>query len=291
MKDLRQTVTNTIIEALSNGGLPPWRKPWADDPNAPGLHTSMSTKSPYRGINQLLLMVAAMRHGFTSKWWATYHQIQQHKATVNKGEKGTHVVLFKRIERTKLDDDGDEVKDKFAVLRSFVVFNADQCTGLDKFRVGFGKPEIDEHRYEIAEAAIAAIGADIRYGGNQAFYNMQEDYIQLPHRHQFDTPEAFLETSFHEHCHWSESRIGVDRASDGYAMLELVAELSACLLMAELGLSTTTNLNNHASYLKNWLDGMAGDPKFIFKAAAQASKAVDYLLSFSRKPVEEPVLA
>ncbi len=79
-------------------------------------------------------------------------------------------------------------------------------------------------------------------------------------------------------------------------MGELIAEMSACLMMAELGLPTTTNLENHAAYLKHWLDGMAGDSKFIFKAAAQASKAVDFLLSFSRTPaditeaIEEPVL-
>jgi antirestriction protein ArdC len=296
MQDIRQTVTNTIIEALSNGGLPPWRKPWADDPNAPGLHTSLSTTNPYRGINQILLMVAAMRFNFTSKWWGTFNQINQHGASVQKGQKGTHVILFKRVERTKVDESGDEVKDNFAVMRSFVVFNADQTTGLEKFKVGFGKPQIDEHRYENAEAAIAAIGADIRFGGNQAFYNMQEDYIQLPHRHQFETPEAFLETSLHEHCHWTEKRVGFDRsqAENTYALGEMVAEIGSCLMMAELNLPTSTA--NHAAYLKNWLDGMAGDSRFIFKAAAQSSKAVDYLLSFSRtpaapKPVEEPVLA
>jgi antirestriction protein ArdC len=57
-------------------------------------------------------------------------------------------------------------------------------------------------------------------------------------------------------------------------------------MMAELDLPTTTNLQNHASYLKHWLDGMAGDSKFIFKATSQASKAVDYLLSFSRTRAE-----
>ncbi len=62
--------------------------------------------------------------------------------------------------------------------------------------------------------------------------------------------------------------------------------MSACLMMAELALPTTTNLTNHASYLRNWLEGMNSDHKFIFKAAAQASKAVDYLLSFSRSGEE-----
>ena len=51
--DIRSSITSTIIDALKNGGLPPWRKPWSNDPNAPGLNTSMSTGNPYRGINQL----------------------------------------------------------------------------------------------------------------------------------------------------------------------------------------------------------------------------------------------
>ena len=72
-------------------------------------------------------------------------------------------------------------------------------------------------------------------------------------------------------------------------MGELIAELGSCQLMAELGLPVTTNLSNHAAYLKSWLNGMSGDPKFIFRAAAQASKAVNYLLSFSRNTVQEAV--
>jgi antirestriction protein ArdC len=287
--DIRNSITNTIIDALKNGGLPPWRKPWSNDPNAPGLHTSMSTGNGYRGINQLLLQVAAMRGGFESKWWGTFNQIKQNGASVSRGQKGTHVVLFKKIERERVDEAGDDVKDSFFVMKTFTVFNAEQTTGLEQFRVGFAKPQNNPvERYEIADTVIEATGADIRHGGNEAFYNPPGDFIQLPHRHQFESPEAAYETAFHELTHWSEKRIGFDRGlpENTYAFAELVAELSACLTMAELGLPTTTNLTNHASYLKHWLDGMAGDSKFIFKAASQASKAVDYLLSFSRTRAE-----
>ena len=287
--DLRQSITNTIIEALKNGGLPPWKRPWCNDPNAPGLHTSMSTGNPYRGINQLLTQVSAMRQGFKSKWWGTFNQIKQNRASVNRGEKGTHVVLFKKIERKRTDEAGDDVKDGFFVMREFTVFNAEQTSGLEKFRVGFTKPQNDSaERYDNADAVIDAIGADIRHGGNEAFYNPPGDFIQLPSRHQFESPEAYYETAFHEHVHLSEhpSRLNWNRADEGYAMGELIAEIGSCQMMAELGLPTTTNLSNHASYLKHWLDGMAGDAKFIFKAASQASKAVDYLLSFSRTPAD-----
>jgi antirestriction protein ArdC len=287
--EIRNSITNTIIEALSDGGLPPWRKPWSNDPNAPGLHTSMSTGNPYRGINSLLLQVAAMKGGFKSKWWGTFNQVKQNGASVSRGAKGTQIVLFKRIERERSDEAGDDVKDSFFVMKTFTVFNAEQTTGLERFRVGFSKPQNNpSERYENADAVIDATGADIRYGGNDAFYSPPGDFIQLPHRHQFESAESFYETAFHELTHWSEhvSRLNWNRADEGYAMGELIAEMSACLMMAELGLPTTTNLTNHASYLKHWLDGMAGDSKFIFKAASQASKAVDYLLSFSRTRAE-----
>ena len=76
-------------------------------------------------------------------------------------------------------------------------------------------------------------------------------------------------------------------------MGELIAELGSVLLMAELGLPVTDNLNNHAAYLKHWLKGMEGDPKFIFKASSQANKAVDWLLACSKQgePAGEPVVA
>ncbi len=48
--EIRSQITRQIVEALTNGNLPPWRRPWANDPNA-GLNTSLSTGNAYRGIN------------------------------------------------------------------------------------------------------------------------------------------------------------------------------------------------------------------------------------------------
>ena len=289
--DIRQTITNTIIEALQSGGLPPWKRPWANDKNAPGLHTSMSTGKPYRGINQLLLQIAAMKGGFKSKWWGTFNQIKQQNACVNKGQKATQIAFFKTVERERVNESGNDVKDRFFFMRQFTVFNVEQTNGLDKFRVGFGEPQNDAtERYEHADAVIDATGADIRYGGNEAFYNPPNDFIQLPLRSQFESPEAAYETTFHELCHWSEKRIGFDRAEAGnsYAFAELVAEIGCCLTMGELNLPTTTNMTNHCAYLQNWIEALKADSKFIFKASAQANKAVDHILSYSRTPELEP---
>ena len=122
----------------------------------------------------------------------------------------------------------------------------------------------------------------------------KDDFIQLPYHGKFDSPEAFYETAFHEHTHFTEheSRLNWDRKKEGnsYSMGELIAELGSVLLMAELGLPVTDNLTNHAAYLKHWLKSMKDDPSFIFKASSQANKAVDWLLACSKQDAatEEP---
>ena len=83
--------------------------------------------------------------------------------------------------------------------------------------------------------------------------------------------------------HWSEPRLQYDRQVLGYAMCELVAEMSACFVASEIGIPQGESLENHASYLKSWLDQMRGDANFVFKAAKMASGTCDYLLSFVRE--------
>jgi len=84
-------------------------------------------------------------------------------------------------------------------------------------------------------------------------------------------------------AHWSEPRLQYDRQVLGYAMCELVAEMSACFVASEIGIPQGESLENHASYLKSWLDQMRGDANFVFKAAKMASGTCDYLLSFVRE--------
>jgi antirestriction protein ArdC len=177
-------------------------------------------------------------------------------------------------------------------MRQFSVFNAEQTTGLDQFRVGFAQPsDTIFERFESMDDLVAAVGVDLRHGGNRAFHSPGGDYIQMPHRHQFESPESYYQTLAHEMTHWSENRIGFDRGKEdnAYALGELVAELGASFLLAEMGLPASEDAENCAAYIDHWLKAMRGDTKFIFRAAATASKAVDFLLSHVRKPEEQPV--
>ena len=307
--EIRQQITSTIVESLKSGNLPPWRQPWRCSQNA-GAPANVVTKRAYSGVNPLLLQIAAHRHNCQSRYWGTFNQWKQMGGSVMRrpehvlpGHWGTTIVFCRPVTKTEKAPNGEEKESKFWVLRSYTVFNIDQVEGkhLDHLRAGNDTLDATEvqGRFDEAERIVAATNADIRFGGNRAFYSPEEDFIQMPHRSQFALPE-YYETLFHEMVHLTEhpTRLNWDRKlpENTYACGELIAELGGCFLATEVGLPTADNLTNHVAYLKHWLDAMQNDPKFIFKAAAQASRAVDFILSFSRspdevgKPAEEPVL-
>jgi antirestriction protein ArdC len=55
------------------------------------------------------------------------------------------------------------------------------------------------------------------------------------------------------------------------------SELGAAFLCAAAGIDNAT-LENHAAYLKGWLDALKADKRAIVQAAAQAQRGADYIL-------------
>lgn len=94
--------------------------------------------------------------------------------------------------------------------------------------------------------------------------------------------EAYYSTLLHELTHWSGSPQRLDRAKgkkfadQNYATEELVAELGAAFLSAELEI-TQSPKEDHAAYIANWLEVLKNNKQCVFTAASEASKAVDYL--------------
>lgn len=302
--ELRQQITNQIVAALEQNQVP-WRRPWRSSPNA-GRPANVLSRRTYSGINPLLLELHAEKHGFQSKWFATFPQWQQLGCTVKRrpvgvdaGAWGCKVILYKPSTKTVIDEKtGDENERDFRLMRTYSVFNAEQVEGeaVEKFLVR----ELDEQNvvpnFEPFEELIAATKADIRHGGEKACYyppsplgsfphHTDGDYIDMPERHRFESMAAYYETLAHELAHHSEVRLGWEGS---YAMGELIAEMSATFLCQELGVPNGGDLTNHASYLQSWIAAMKGDSKFIFQASTQASKVTDFLMSFVRKgqPVE-----
>jgi antirestriction protein ArdC len=120
-------------------------------------------------------------------------------------------------------------------------------------------------------------------------YNrLPADYIQVPQEGHFESFPAFAETVAHELSHWSEHRMGW---TGNYAQGELRAEMAAVFLTAALNIPDSGDLTNHVAYLQSWLSALENDPKFLFRAAAAASKSADFILSFSRGVEAEGELA
>lgn len=287
--EIRSRITQQIVESLEKGVVP-WRRPWVDDVNA-GAPANVISKRRYSGINPMLLHLASLQRGFQSRFWGTYKQwqtlgcnVMQRPADVPSGSWGVRIVFWKPVVVKGKND--EEKQRTFPLLREYTVFNAEQVSGpnAEKYRVHEGST-VASLEYPRAEEVIKATGADIRHGGNKAaYYRLPLDYITCPHREQFDTVAAYFETLFHEIAHWSEhplSWVGC------YALGELRAEIGASYLASELGIPTS--LTNHSAYLDFWVKAMKADNNVIFKISSAASKAVDFILSFSQgQAAEEP---
>jgi len=279
-------VTNRIIAELEEGRLP-WVQPWsAEHLSAPlGLPKNAATGRAYSGINILILWDAAAEHIRSTQRWLTFKQAQKLGGTVRKGEKGVTVCYADRFTpKTEIEraaELGDEPQ-QVAFLKRYTVFNIDQCDGLGNDLYAAPAPMPEQEIIPHAEAVIAATGADIRIGGAKAFYNPAHDFIAIPPQQAFFDQINFYRTAFHELSHWTGHKTRLDReftgkfGSKSYAREELVAELSAAFICTELGIRPTAR---HADYIGAWLEVLREDEKAIFRAASQASKAADFILS------------
>ena len=294
--DLYTRVTDRVIADLEQG-VRPWLKPW-NAGNTTGRITLplRHNGTPYRGINILLLWGEAMAQGYSSPLWMTFKQALSLDAHVRKGEHGSMVVYADRFTKTERDDAGNDVERAIPFLKAYTVFNVAQIEGLPSHY--YAQPEATGEKLQLIEAAeafFAATGAVIRHGGNMAYYAPDPDVIQLPVPEAFRDAESYAATKAHELTHWTrhESRLnrnlGGKRFGDpGYAREELVAELGAAFLCADLGI-TPEPREDHASYLAHWIGVLKEDKRAIFQAAAHAQKAVDLLHGL--QPNAQPVPA
>ena len=293
--EIYQAVTDRIIKALESG-TPPWRRPWMT--RDCGLPRNAATSRQYNGVNVWLLLMTGQANGYDSGLWATFNQWKGLEAYVCKGEKATKIIFFNKVRETVLNEKtgNEEEKDRF-FMREYSVFNACQCGGkaVEHLRrpASPAKPFID---FKPAEELIASTMADIRHGGNSAFYNIGGDYIQLPQKTAFASESDYYSTAMHELSHWSGHETRLNRLNKlarfgdkSYCIEELVAELGASYLTATLNIPNTAAEGQSASYLAHWLAVLKADKSktAIFTASSAAAAASSYVLGCGRA-VEEP---
>ena len=240
-----------------------------------------------------MLWASAMEYGFNSPLWMTYKQAAELGGQVRKGEKGSLVVYADTFTKTGTDDKGEDVETTIPFMKGYTVFNSEQVDGLPgHFYAGSTPVNADIARTDSAEQFFATTNATIKHGGNQAYYSPTQDIVQMPELQTFRDNESYYATLAHEMTHWTrhESRLNRDlgrkRFGDaGYAMEELVAEIGAAFLCADLGITPETR-EDHAAYIASWLKVLKDDKRAIFTAASHAQKAADHLHGYQVQEVQ-----
>lgn len=288
--DIHAVITNQIVAAIE-AGAGDFKMPWHRSKGALMRPTNIASKKPYQGINIIALWCAAEARGYEAPIWGTFKQWLDAGYPVRKGEKSVTGVFYKDLQFTEQNaDTGESVERKLGMARAFPLFNCAQVEGFAAADTAFTPAVFDPHPR--VEALLTALNATIAYGGERAFYHSSDDRIQIPEPARFtgtetmSAAEAFDATRLHELIHWSGAKPRLDRifgkrfGDQAYAFEELVAELGAAYLCAELGVTPVARAD-HAQYLAGWLSVLKSDAKAIFTAAGQAQRAASFLMGFA----------
>src|SRR5262245_51265919 len=179
--DIYTRVTDTIVAELERG-VRPWLQPWnAGHSAGPITRPLRANGQTYQGINVLMLWASAMTQHFTAPIWMTFKQAKELNASVRKGARGSLVVYANRVTRRETAQDSEEQAHDIYFMKEYHVFNVDQIEGLPPHFYATAAPQLDPaQRIESADQFFASTAADIRHGGNQAFYAPGPDYVQMP---------------------------------------------------------------------------------------------------------------
>jgi antirestriction protein ArdC len=270
---------NEIIESLIRqieSGTPPWKCGWEKSGSC--LPINAATGREYTGINILNFWCEQASFGYSSAQWIGFEQAKNAGGHVRKNEKAHAGIRMNVIK--KKDSEGNETGDLFKLPAPFLVWNVEQCDGLDHLKQA-ASPVHSWESNQSAESLMIRSGAVIEYGGERAFYAPTPDKIRLPDREKFKSADDFYSTAIHELGHWTGHKSRLDRdfgkrfGEDAYAFEELIAEMSCAITKARIGLEG--EVTNHASYLDSWLKVLKKTPGYLLTAASAASKASDYL--------------
>ena len=291
----RQLLAQFIIDSIEQGGVQRWHAGWK-----PYLLAHKNGKSGryYNGVNRLWLSYAAMLEQYGDCRWYTFDSIKYAKGLhLRKGSHATHIEYWDRRPWYKrdasgeyvLDEDGKKVVDHYYMKLCAVhnVFNGSCIEGLEPMQFA---PKPDEELFDIADKFIelAKMGGKFAETSDaSAYYVPATNTINLPVRGSFDTARDFLATLLHEFAHSTkaQTRMGrkckeFDSPRAEYAYEELVAELTALFVQADLGLDSFGSVTeNSTAYLAHWAERTADEDTTaqIMSAISEAQRVADWM--------------
>ena len=204
------------------------------------------------------------------------------------------VKLFKIFQRAYIvDAEGNPIVNIRRILKGFTLFNDEQCADMPTETIenrSCSQEQLMEpnvYQAQAVDALLTRHSVEVRFGGNDAFYDRHCDFIGMPEKaaHTHGAGEAYYySTLLHELTHWTGHPTRMNRpgiADTGSPKLEveaveeLIAEIGSAFLCAEFEIR---NNLRHKGLVLRWIRELEEDPRAIFKASCLAWKARCFLL-------------
>ena len=283
MANVYQMVTDRIVEQLNNGIIP-WRQPWV---GGSAMAISYTSRKAYSALNQLLL-------GKPGEW-LTWKQVYDRGGKVKKGAKARFCVFYQWVDKKVENEETHEIEDySFPILKWYKVFHIDDTEGIES-KIETVEPDNTIQPIEKAEAVINGYLSredSLKFindrESSQAYYSPSADEVVVPMITQYEIPEEYYSTTFHELTHSTmhekrcnrreENKVAAFGSKD-YSREELVAEIGSAMLCNRIGIECEKAFKNSVAYIQSWLKALKNDPKMIVWASGRAEKAAKYILN------------
>ncbi len=201
-RDIAREVTDLIIARLE-AGTAPWTRSWSltGEGGRPLRHEG----TPYSGINCLWLWSIADARGYRSRYWMTARQAGELGGRVLRSAVPTMSFYAASFRKAGQPNTAGETAARFIrFLRHYIIYNADEIEGLPDYfhpRDIPPTPTLLSRRQKAIDAFFAPIPAQIRHGGDGAYFSPLRDYVQLPHPGRFCSADAYASVKAHELAH------------------------------------------------------------------------------------------
>lgn len=299
---LMTRVVESLVTLVEQSDGKNWVQPWVNL----GLGKQFRHNGElYRGTNQLWLGLIAVAQGLEAPHiWAGYSTWQELGYQVPKGQKSLYNPIYAApIAKCSIHGKGNpgeprccEEQSRFMVSRVLKgVFHLSQVEPIEGETQTLPTlpkpPKADIAPHEII-SRWKGQGMDIRMvDSDRAYFSPMDDYINLPPVGAFKDEIGFHATVLHEATHWTGHSSRLARANmnmfgtPDYAFEELVAEIGAAVLAAQLGYEASPEAG-HGEYLASWLQVLKSEPMKLHEAAVLAEKAAQFLVELGEVKAE-----
>ncbi len=305
---IEETILNDFMNLLDSGKLDQvWKKEWKST-EAIG-HQNFLTNHTYSGANPIILDMYSFSFGHSLPLWCGYAQAKKENFIVKKGSKAAKILRPNPIKidlknedgSPKLDKDGNQEFYMKLTFKGTSIFNISDLIGkdekaqkrLDQIISSF-KSDCEKKVRPLDQRVKAAydrlmisckdLKNGLKYGGDQPYYNSQNDYVMMPERSTFVDDQAFLSTLSHELCHSSGHKDRLNRKwlneySKYRPQEEICVEFASVLISKRLQISCNTQ--NHAAYISSWakhIKNGTSPAQELMKVFSNSVKAADYVI-------------